>query len=101
MTAAELIEMLEELDPETEIRLMTQPAWPFEWSLRSRLYQPTDVEPCAECGSDMIGRGHDDDCGANFGEDESSFRPTGAEGQVAYLIEGSQLGYGTKSAWNE
>ena len=30
MTAQELIDILEDADPETEIRLAIQPAWPFE-----------------------------------------------------------------------
>jgi hypothetical protein len=43
MTAAELIEILEELDPSTEVRLATQPSWPFEHSI-SRFYAITDRE---------------------------------------------------------
>ena len=33
MTAAALIELLEDLDPETEIRIAHQPSWPFEYSI--------------------------------------------------------------------
>lgn len=34
MTAQDLTDLLEDLDPDTEIRLAHQPAWPLECSLR-------------------------------------------------------------------
>ena len=33
LTVSELIDELEDCDPEAEVRLATQPSWPFEWSL--------------------------------------------------------------------
>lgn len=33
MTASELISLLEDLDPDTEVRLAMQPSWPFEYSI--------------------------------------------------------------------
>jgi hypothetical protein len=33
LTVSQLIEELEDLDPDAEVRLATQPAWPFEWHL--------------------------------------------------------------------
>ncbi len=33
LTVSQLIEELEELDPDAEVRLATQPSWPFEWHL--------------------------------------------------------------------
>jgi hypothetical protein len=33
LTVSRLIEELEDCDPEAEVRLATQPAWPFEWAL--------------------------------------------------------------------
>lgn len=77
MTAGELIELLRELDPETEVRLMQQPSWPFEYSIGGELWQP-DVD--------------------DFSADET-FEPDDASGPVAYIVEGRQLGYGTKAAW--
>ena len=34
MTAHELMEILEGVDPETEIRFASQPSWPFEYEIR-------------------------------------------------------------------
>jgi hypothetical protein len=33
LTVSQLIEELEDLDPDAEVRLATQPNWPFEWHL--------------------------------------------------------------------
>jgi hypothetical protein len=33
LTVTRLIDELEDCDPEAEVRLATQPSWPFEWSL--------------------------------------------------------------------
>lgn len=43
MTASELIELLEALDPDTEIRFATQPSWPFEHALGGGLVYSADV----------------------------------------------------------
>lgn len=43
MTAADLIEILEDLDPSTEVRLAMQPSWPFEYSIAPN-YAITDRE---------------------------------------------------------
>lgn len=63
MTAAELIELLEDVPGDTEIRLATQPNWPFEHSItRAEAVETT----------------HDED---------------GATTTVVYLAEGAQLRY--------
>jgi hypothetical protein len=36
LTVSGLIDELEDCDPEAEVRLATQPSWPFEWSLSNR-----------------------------------------------------------------
>jgi len=33
LTVSQLIKELEDLDPDAEVRLATQPNWPFEWHL--------------------------------------------------------------------
>lgn len=33
MTVAELIDVLESLDPDMEVRFASQPSWPFEYSI--------------------------------------------------------------------
>lgn len=39
MTVEELIELLSDLPPETEVRLASQPSWPMEWAV-STVIQP-------------------------------------------------------------
>jgi len=79
MTLNDLIERLEdyrdELGGDTEVRLMTQENWPFE----NDLLGLTSGEEINECDE-----GDDDDVG---------------DDQVVYLVEGNQLGYGSKRAW--
>ena len=50
MTAAQLITLLEDCDPDTEIRIAHQPAWPLQCALAGiatdeDLDTPPDVEP--------------------------------------------------------
>lgn len=85
MNVGELKDLLEGLDDEVEVRLMTQPSWPFEysvagtilWSELSGEFHPADVSIDAE-----------DKCEMDSSED------------ILYLVEGTQLGYGTKDAWS-
>lgn len=83
MTINELISKLEELREqfggeetggEIEVRLMSQPNWPFEWTI--------DGVTCNHffCEEDV--------------EDEELDEP------IAYICEGRQLGYGARSAWD-
>jgi len=89
MTKGELLEILEDFEDYQEVRLMTQPSWPFESSIKSVVaYGPGT----SEFGPDEV----------EFPQDEDDFTPAAnPEGKVIYLVEGSQLGYGTKEAWNE
>jgi hypothetical protein len=80
MTVQELINMLEDLDGETEVRLMTQEAWPFENAIAG-------IALASEMG------GEND-------EEKGGYRPPFSDADVLYLVEGEQLGYGTKSAWS-
>ena len=74
MTIEQLIELLnecqDEFGPETEVRLMTQPTWPFENSIKG-------ITSSVEI--------HDD------GVDRNG---------VVYIVEGDQIAYGSKSAWD-
>jgi hypothetical protein len=100
MTAQELIDELEMLNPDTEIRLMSQPSWPFEYDLRSSLFVPADPGTCSECGLPVTEPQHDEANEDRFDHlAEAPFEPQGG-GTVAYLVEGAQLAYGTKAAWN-
>jgi hypothetical protein len=63
MNVQELIELLEDCDPETEVRLATQPSWPLAFELRG-VSVPDDV-------------GHE-------GDDEEDALESG----VVWLVEG-------------
>ena len=68
MTVRELIEALSDMDPDAEVRMMEQPDWPFEYSIRN-VVKRGDIED-GECRNDVL------------------------------LIEGRQLKYGNREAWN-
>ena len=79
MTVKRLIQLLEQFDDENaEVKLMTQQNWPFE----NRL-----LGVCER--SDLM---HDP-------EDEGRLRADQKPDDV-FLVEGSQLGYGDKDAWD-
>ena len=71
MTVRELIEELEHLDGNTEVRFASQPNWPFEYSIRS-----------------VVVAGIED-------------RQTEEITDVVYLEEGRQIGYLPSEAKNE
>lgn len=75
MTVAELIEMLEDMDPEAEVRIAQQPSWPFEYSIK-------DV---VETGGEQ-----EADEKAENGEAEQDREELP---KVVYLVEDEQLGY--------
>jgi len=80
MTIDDLIERLEgyrdEIGGDAEVRLMTQQNWPFENTIHG-----------LASGAEINDSDEDDD-----GDVEAD--------AVLYLVEGSQLGYGTKRAWD-
>ena len=78
---ARLAEYRDELGGETEVRLMTQPTWPFEHAIHG-LVSVSELN-------------------ANANADDEDFDCQGNADQVVYLVEGGQLGYGTKTAWTE
>src|SRR5687767_5354185 len=91
MTISQLIETLTELadehGPDTEVRLMSQPNYPFEYAISG----VTDLAAIWEAEKEDQ-------------EDEDNpeqFDPDGVEADtpVIYLTEGQQLGYGTSAAW--
>jgi hypothetical protein len=83
MTIDELIARLEdyrdEIGGDAEVRLMTQQNWPFENSIYG-----------LASGAEINDYDEDDEDG---GDDDA------AEDAVLFIVEGQQLGYGTKRAW--
>ena len=81
MTVSQLIESLEEYRDEygdLEVRLMTQQNWPFENTVAG-LASAVEIAEAA----------NDED--PKDGDTEPA--------PVLYIVEGQQLGYGTKRAW--
>jgi len=74
MTVAELKDLLDQYDDETEVRFISQPSWPFEYSIKG-VVQRADFEVVKN-------------------EDDS------AKENCIFLVEGSQLCYGNKRAWD-
>ena len=85
MTLDTLIEILtdyrDELGGDAEVRLMTQQQWPFE----NRI-----------CG---VTSGQEMNDTSNDGDDDDPGDSDAAEDAVVYIVEGEQLGYGSKRAW--
>ena len=81
MTLNELIERLEEyrdeLGEDCEVRLMTQQNWPFENAITGLV-----------SGAEINDAEHDDDDCDDVETDT-----------VVYIVEGEQLRYGSKRAW--
>lgn len=73
MTVQDLIDQLEDCDPNAEVRLAIQPSWPFEHSVR-------DVVEV-----DLTDKDADED------EEVSDYENTGE--RVVYIGEGRQIGY--------
>jgi hypothetical protein len=95
MTVSDLISLLQDCDPDAEVRLMMQESWPFECAIdgvavRSEL---ADADDC-ECDR-RIGAPHEEGCPA--GEEEEY--ADGLAGNDVFIVEGRQERYGSKSAW--
>ena len=88
MKVSELIELLEEQDPDAEVLVMMQQNWPFECSLAGVTTREEMLR--ADRGED--GEGDDDD------EEEPRLERGTAKNDV-FLVEGEQLRYGSKTAW--
>ncbi len=88
MMIHELIERLEKLrevhGPDCEVRLMTQPTWPFETAIGGIV------------SSEEIHRADAERCRPFYAIDDDDDAPP----EVVFILEGTQLGYGSKSAWN-
>ena len=71
MKVKDLIWILEQMDSEAQVFIMSQKSWPFEYSIHSVL-QRSDFED-------------------NHAQDVSSLD--------VFIVEGEQLRYGNKDAW--
>ena len=86
MNVSELIEILDECDPEATVLIMSQSAWPFENSVAGVCQRSDLVE-------EEEGEAEDEDQGRDISSEE-------LPANDVFLVEGTQLRYGSKRAWD-
>lgn len=91
MTVGELKDILEGYDDELEVRFMSQPNWPFEYSIEGAVSR----EEMNEDADDEDGEGDEE-----FEDDEEGKENQNKPKDCLFLVEGQQLGYGSRRAWN-
>lgn len=85
MKVRDLIEILEDQDPDAEVLIMSQQSWPFENAIAGIAVREEIVED-------------DEDL-----DDEEREEPRYEKGTAAndvFIVEGQQLRYGSKAAWD-
>ena len=102
MRVQDLIEFLEQLDaPDAEVRLASQPNWPFEYSVADITYisnEDRDAEPVDdECGcngrcNECNATNHKD-CPMNESDEPRQPEPGDDVPITVYLVSGNQIGY--------
>lgn len=96
MKVKDLIEFLDGCDPDATVLFVSQPGWPFENSIGGMTTR-ADVER-----QERADRG-DDDEDDEPGSDAriaTGFHGEVAKGNDVFLVEGRQVRYGSKAAWN-
>jgi hypothetical protein len=83
MKVKELIAILEEMDADAEVLIMSQQNWPFEYATYGVTVR-----------SEMEGGDEEDEDG------EPAPRVNGCQSNDVFIVEGAQLRYGSKDAWN-
>lgn len=79
MTVAELISALESLDPDARVLIMSQPQWPFEYDIQGVVVR--------------------EDFSGDSDQDTTPLGD-GMNANDVFLLEGTQLRYGSKAAWS-
>ncbi|MCA9631877.1 MAG: hypothetical protein KC766_29690 [Myxococcales bacterium] len=85
MKVRDLIEILEDQDPEAEVLIMSQENWPFENAIAGVAMR-----------EDFVDEDEDEDEEADA---ERRYEKGTAPNDV-FIVEGQQLRYGSKAAWN-
>lgn len=96
MKVSDLIELLEGMDPDADVFIMAQPNWPFEHSL-SGVCQRSDFTEADDCDEEEEVEELEE---APRARDRWSTSESQLPGNDVFLIEGSQLRYGNKNAWD-
>ncbi len=89
LTVGDLKALLEDYDDDTTVRIMSQANYPFENSLAG-IWETTVPEKDDEDGEGFVARGG-----------PGSEGPAEPGTSFLYLVEGSQLAYGCRMAWDE
>jgi len=102
MNVSELIAHLEDCDPDAEVRLATQPSWPFEWSI-SDIIQPLSPQAITKHQFDDATDSQRDAWTRQEEEGTVIFVEEGYEDPplVVYVAEGRQIGYLPANASSE
>lgn len=85
MKVSELIEILEDLDPNAEVFIMSQENWPFENAVAGVAVREEMLE---------------DDEDLDDEEREEPHYEKGTAANDVFIVEGQQLRYGSKAAWD-
>ena len=99
MKVSDLMEFLEGCDPDADVLFVSQPGWPFENSIGGMTTRAeVECQERADSGDDN----EDESPNVREVEDRTA---TGFNGETAksndvFLVEGRQVRYGSKAAWN-
>lgn len=85
MKVSELIEFLEDLDPDAEVFIMSQQNWPFENAVAGVVVREEMIEDDEELSDE---------------EREEPRYEKGTAANDVFIVEGEQLRYGSKAAWD-
>lgn len=99
MTVRELIRKLGEYDDDAQVLFVSQPNWPFEYSIEGACARFEAVESDCTCSAPMgcsDPEDHDEDCP----ESDPAKPADGTSPGDVFLVEGRQLRYGTRAAWD-
>ena len=103
MKVSELMELLQECDPDAEVTIAHQPNYPFEYSIQG-LRTREDVEYDAfQNDPDFHEDGEEVEWDAetfDYGTHNLPWRHLRKYGNDVILVEGDQLSYAKKEIWN-
>ena len=93
MTAAELIELLSGVDPDTEVRIAEQPSWPFEYDISDVVEVKMGADHAENATLDAAGEVLDSDYATPEERAEANRVLDTASTTTLYIVEGTQLAY--------
>jgi hypothetical protein len=92
MKVHELIAILQELDADADVYIMSQPNYPFEHAVRGVSVR----EDFTECDDEEEGEGDEEQGAAS---DRWTARASELPSNDVFILEGEQLRYGSREAW--